>query len=236
MSAPRTAVILVSGGLDSCVAAAAAERDHDLAFLHISYGQRTERRERAAFEHIAEHYSVEKRLVVDLQHLRQIGGSSLVDGNQPIPPADAGSAVPSTYVPFRNANLLAVAVSWAEALGGAEVFIGTHELDAPYPDCSADFLAAFRRSVETGTRPGSQIGISAPLLHLDKVGIVRLGLELRAPLHRTWSCYHNEIEPCGSCDSCNLRRRGFAGAGAQDPLLSHHIGSTSQPEESRPRC
>lgn len=219
MAPAHTAVVLVSGGLDSCVAAAVAAPERELAFLHASYGQRTCARELASFESIAEHYGVRRRLVADLQYLGQIGGSSLVDPTLPLPDhGDADAAMPSTYVPFRNANLLSVAVAWAEAIGAAEVYVGAHTADSPYPDCSEVFFSAFNRLVEAGTGPDSHIAILTPLLNLDKAGIVRLGVELGAPLQLTWSCYRSDDEPCRRCHSCELRRLGFEGAGVEDPL------------------
>jgi len=216
------AVALVSGGLDSCVAAAvacaAAARP---AFLHISYGQRTQARERRAFEAIADHYGVDERLAVDIEYLRQIGASSLTDPSLDIPRGDdAPAGVPSTYVPFRNANLLAIAVAWAEALGARAVYIGIHREGATYPDCRPAFLEAFNRLVTEGTRPDSGIQVRAPLIEMDKAGIVRLGCELEAPLHLTWSCYSREDTPCGACHSCRLRRAGFASAGVPDPVTA----------------
>lgn len=214
------AVCLVSGGLDSCVAAAVAARDYaELAFLHVSYGQRTEARERRAFEAVADHYGVNKRLRLELPLLARIGGSALTDPSLAVPEGPPGEGIPITYVPFRNANLLAMAVSWAEAIGARGVFIGANELDSSgYPDCRRSFLDAFQRVIDEGTRPGSGIRLVAPLIELDKAGIVRLGLKLSAPLHLTWSCYQAEEVACGRCESCILRRRGFAAAGLADPL------------------
>lgn len=213
------AIALVSGGLDSCVAAAVAAQDHELAFLHLNYRQRTERRELLAFHQIADHYQVEQRLVVDVSYMQQIGGTSLIDQSLPVPEeAGPSSQVPSTYVPFRNANLLGVAVAWAEVLGGREVFIGAHEQDSAYPDCRREFFAAYNRMVRAGTRPDSRIQVRTPLIDLDKAGIVRRGVELGAPVHLTWSCYQREDLACGRCHSCQLRRAGFALAGIRDPL------------------
>jgi 7-cyano-7-deazaguanine synthase len=215
------AVVLVSGGLDSCVAAAIAAQDHRLALLHLNYRQRTERRELQAFHQIADHYQVRPRLVVDVSYMQQIGGSSLTDPDLPVPEEEVPlSQVPSTYVPFRNANLLGVAVAWAEVLGGQAVFIGAHEQDSAYPDCRQEFFAAYNLMVRAGTRPDSRIQVHAPLIELDKAGIIRRGLELGAPLHLTWSCYQSEDLACGRCGSCRLRHQGFAGAGARDPLIT----------------
>jgi 7-cyano-7-deazaguanine synthase len=227
------AVVLVSGGMDSCVTAAIARTTHTPAFLHVSYGQRTERRERQAFEAIADFYGVGERLVVRFDHLAQIGGSALTDPRIPVPedgaallrppqeaePATA-SRIPATYVPFRNAHLLAVAVSWAEVIGAAAVYIGAVAEDSSgYPDCRPAFYHAFQQAVHVGTKPETRITLLTPVIALRKSEIVRRGLELGAPLHLTWSCYQEEEVACGVCDSCRLRLRAFAEAGVRDPLI-----------------
>jgi len=212
------AVVVASGGMDSCVAAAVAAQEHDLAFLHVNYGQRTERRELRAFEEIADFYGVSRRLVVDARSLSVIGGSSLTDASMPVPEADVDRReVPTTYVPFRNAHLLCIGVSWAEVLGAQKVYVGA-EAESGYPDCSAGFIEAFNRAVTAGTRPGSGIEVVAPLVAMKKAGVVRLGMALGAPLHLTWSCYRSEDRACGRCDSCALRLRGFRLAGVKDPI------------------
>ena len=223
MSRLPHAVALVSGGLDSCVSAAVAARDHRLSFLHVAYGQRTQRRERLAFTQLADYYSVDERRVVDGSYLRDIGGSSLTDPDLEVETGAAlddraGVDVPSTYVPFRNANLLAIAVAWAEVIGATEIFFGAHEAGAPYPDCRRSFFDAFERLVSTGTRPQTSLAVRTPLLALDKAGIVTLGSEVGAPFHLTWSCYVREDRPCGACHSCRSRQLGFDTAGLPDPL------------------
>ncbi len=221
--ARETAVVLVSGGLDSCVCLAEAARDHDLALLHINYGQRTEARELQAFHALADHYGVPaaRRLVADIGYLKAIGGSSLVDASRPVEtglPA-AGSGVPSTYVPFRNAHILAVGASWAEVIGARSLWIGAVEEDSSgYPDCRESFYRAFAAAIDEGTKPDTRIAIATPLIRLDKEAIVRRGLELQAPLHLTWSCYTGSDTACGACESCLLRLRGFARAGVEDPI------------------
>ncbi len=217
------AVVALSGGLDSCVAAAVARTDgFDLALLHADYGQRTETRERQAFTAIADHYRVvpERRLAIPFAGLRAVGGSSLIDPSIPLPEGDLERRdVPSSYVPFRNAHLLAAAVSWAEVLGGSAIYVGFVEEDSSgYPDCREAFLKAFERAANLGTRPSTRLSLRAPLVHLTKAQIVRKGLELEAPLHLTWSCYQGEAAACGHCDSCLLRLRGFAQAGVKDPI------------------
>lgn len=215
------AIILVSGGMDSCVTAAIAnETNNDLAFLHISYGQRTETRERKAFNDIADHYGVEKRLDVSIEHLAKIGGSSLTDSNIAVTEADlASKEIPTSYVPFRNANMLSIAVSWAEAIGANAIYIGAVADDSSgYPDCRPEFYDAFQQTINTGTKPDTHIEIRTPIILLSKAEIVKKGIELNAPIHLTWSCYRNEDLACGTCDSCALRLRGFEQAGVKDPI------------------
>lgn len=215
------AVCLVSGGMDSCVTAALAHHDvPQLAFLHISYGQRTEARERQAFEQLAEYYGVKERLVVSLAHLAQIGGSSLTDPEISLAPANLQShSIPASYVPFRNAHLLSVATSWAEVIGGRYIYIGAVAEDSSgYPDCRPEFYEAFQLSVDLGTKPSTNIKIRTPVIALKKSEIVRLGQELKAPLELTWSCYARSDRACGKCDSCALRLRAFRQAGVTDPI------------------
>jgi 7-cyano-7-deazaguanine synthase len=221
------AIVLVSGGMDSCVTAAMAAQTFRLAFLHVNYGQRTEGRELRAFNELADHFHAEKRLVVSIEHLKVIGGSSLTDTGIPVPEADSSqsairnpqSAIPSTYVPFRNAHLLAIAVSWSEVIGAKRIFIGAVEEDSSgYPDCREVFYQAFNRVIETGTRPETLVEIVTPLIHLKKSEIVRKGLALGAPFELTWSCYQGSDKACGRCESCALRLKGFREAGVKDPI------------------
>lgn len=219
---PPLAVCLVSGGMDSCVTAAIArEENEEVAFLHISYGQRTEARERRAFEEIADYYRVAKRLAVSIEHLARIGGSSLTDEAIPIAEADLSSKeIPTSYVPFRNAHLLAIATSWAETLGASRIYIGAVAEDSSgYPDCRPEFYEAFQRAIDVGTRPETSIKIMTPVIHMRKTEIVKRGLQLAAPLHLTWSCYEASELACGRCDSCALRLRAFREAGTPDPIL-----------------
>ncbi|MEW6510302.1 MAG: 7-cyano-7-deazaguanine synthase QueC [Bacteroidota bacterium] len=213
-------IVLVSGGMDSCVTAAMAHQTHELSFLHLNYGQRTERRELQAFTDIADHYGVTRRLVVSMEHLAAIGGSSLTDPAIPVSRANLASrGIPTSYVPFRNANMLAVAVSWAEEVGAHAIFIGAVEEDSSgYPDCRREFYDAFEAAIRAGTKSGTQIRLVTPVIGLRKSDIVSAGLRLAAPLHLTWSCYTREDVACGVCDSCALRLRGFRLAGSEDPL------------------
>ena len=218
---PQLAICLVSGGMDSCVTAAIAHQENDeLAFLHVSYGQRTEKRERQSFEAIADHFGVDTRLVISLEHLAQIGGSSLTDSAIPVAAADlAASGIPSSYVPFRNAHLLAAAASWGEVINARAIYIGAVAEDSSgYPDCRPEFYEAFQSVLDLGTRPETHITIETPVIAMRKSEIVREGLDLGAPLHLTWSCYQESELACGNCDSCALRLRAFREAGASDPI------------------
>ena len=231
----RKAVVLLSGGMDSCVTAAIAREDHgrdNLALLHASYGQRTEQRERRAFQEIADFYGVGERLMVQLDHFRAIGGSALTDQKIAVPENALGasrghpSAITVTYVPFRNAHFLSVAVSWAEAIGAGAIYIGAVAEDSSgYPDCRPEYYRVFQELIRVGTRPETQIEIVTPVIRMKKSEILRTGLELGAPLHLTWSCYQNEDAACGVCDSCLLRRRAFAEAGMADPLVYRAVSA-----------
>ena len=215
------AVVLVSGGMDSCVTAALAAEDHDeIAFLHVNYGQRTETRERKAFNDIADFYGVRKRLDISIDHLAKIGGSSLTDASMEVTEANLDSKeIPTSYVPFRNANMLAIATSWAEVIGASAIYIGAVAEDSSgYPDCRPEFYQAFQSVIDTGTRPETWVEVVTPIIAMTKAEIVKQGIELNAPLNLTWSCYRNEDLACGTCDSCALRLRGFAQAGVRDPI------------------
>jgi len=217
----RLAVCLVSGGMDSCVTAAIANEENDeLAFLHVSYGQRTEQREREAFEAVADHYNVGLRLVISFDHLARIGGSSLTDSQIAVSTPDLTTrAIPSSYVPFRNAHLLATAVSWGEVLNAGAIYIGAVAEDSSgYPDCRPEFYDAFQQAIDAGTKPETHLEIRTPVIGMRKPEIVRKGLDLGAPLHLTWSCYQASDRACGNCDSCALRLRAFREAGATDPI------------------
>jgi len=216
---PRS-VVLLSGGMDSSVCAALAIRETDAAALHISYGQRTEERERWAFERICDRLGIKRRLALKNDTLSIVGGSALTDREIAVPEAgqQIGNKIPVTYVPFRNAHFLAAAVSWAEVLGANRIYIGAVEQDSSgYPDCRPAYYRAFNEVIKAGTREGS-IEIVTPLIAMRKSAIVKLGLELGAPFDLTWSCYSREDKACGVCESCVLRQRAFAEADAHDPI------------------
>lgn len=214
------AVVALSGGMDSCVTAAIAGLNFELALLHINYGQRTEKRELKSFNDIADFYGTAKKLVIDYSHLSKIGGSSLTDYSKEVRKADLNSrTIPSSYVPFRNANILSACTSWAEVIGADRIFIGAvYEDSSGYPDCRPEFFKAFEKVINIGTRPETSIKIETPVINLSKAEIVLKGVDLGAPLHLTWSCYQNEDIACGECDSCALRLRGFQNAGIEDPI------------------
>ncbi len=214
------AIVLVSGGMDSLVSAAVAARDCDeLNFLHVSYGQRTQARELKCFEAIARHYRPRRSEVLVWDWLTRIGGSALTDPGLAIPSQEPGGGIPPTYVPFRNANLLCAAVSWAEVTGSESIYIGAVEEDSSgYPDCRELFFKAFERVIATGGKNDFPIRIVTPVLHLSKTEIVKLGLELKAPFELSWSCYADNDAACGQCESCRLRLKAFAGAGYSDPI------------------
>ena len=219
-------VVLVSGGMDSLVLAAFATRESDIALLHVNYGQPTERKELACFRAIADHLEVKERLVADIGYLKEIGGSALTDPSIAIPSADLGRrGVPVTYVPFRNAHFLCIAVSWAEVIGAKSVYIGAVMIDSSgYPDCRPEFYEAMNEAVRKGTKEGSDIVLRAPFVHLRKKDLVLMGKSMGVPFEHSWSCYRGGEKACGRCDSCALRLRAFTEAGVPDPI----------PYESRP--
>jgi 7-cyano-7-deazaguanine synthase len=217
---PQLAVVLASGGMDSCVTAAVAARERGLAMLHVSYGQRTENRELKAFNDVADFYKAERRMTASIASLARIGGSSLTDRRIEVSQADLDSReIPTSYVPFRNAHLLSIATSWAEVIGADRIYIGAVAEDSSgYPDCRPEYYEAFQRAIDLGTKPETKIEIVTPVIRLRKSEIVKLGAELGAPLELSWSCYKREDLACGECDSCALRLRGFREAGLRDPI------------------
>jgi len=215
------AVVLLSGGMDSCVTGAIMRsRGYALNVLHTNYGQLTERKERECFHAQADYFNATRRLIVDTRHLAMIGGSSLTETSIEVTKANLNSTeIPTSYVPFRNANILSIATSWAEVIGAEAIAVGAVEEDSSgYPDCRKEFFEAFEQAIDHGTRPTTKIRIETPVIEMSKAEIIQTGLALHAPLHLTWSCYKREDVACGECDSCALRLRGFREAGANDPL------------------
>jgi 7-cyano-7-deazaguanine synthase len=219
------AIVLVSGGMDSSLTAAYAFKKYDLAFLHVNYGQRTEKRELKAFNDIAKYFKVKEKLIVDIGYLKKIGGSSLTDRKLKVTKANIESKkIPTSYVPFRNANILAIATSWAEVIGAKRIFIGAVEEDSSgYPDCRKTFFDAYNKAIKLGTKKSSNIKIETPIIKYTKKQIVEKAIKMKAPLHLTWSCYKSNSLACGDCDSCALRLRGFSKAGYQDPIKYKHL-------------
>jgi len=221
MKSENLAIVLVSGGMDSCVSTALTISDgFEPAFLHMNYGQLTEKRELRAFHEIGDYYAVKERMVVDIMHLSAMGGSCLTDTNIEVPYANLDNIeIPISYVPFRNANILAAAVSWAEIIYAKRIYVGAVEEDSSgYPDCRRSFFDVFEKAISEGTKPETEISIVTPLINLSKREIIEKGMEMKIPFHLTWSCYRKEDIPCGECDSCALRSRGFQQAGVKDPL------------------
>lgn len=215
----KIAVVLVSGGMDSAVVCGVAAKDYQLAMLHINYGQRTEKCELESFNALADFYNAEKKMVVNLKYFKSIGGTSLVDKNIKVPQGISEDITPSTYVPFRNAQFLCIAVSWAEVIGATAIYIGATEEDAAgYPDCRKEFYQIFNELVEVGTKKETKIRILTPVMGMKKKDIVLLGSKLNVPFHLTWSCYKNNEKACGKCDSCVRRMRAFHQAGVEDRI------------------
>jgi 7-cyano-7-deazaguanine synthase len=214
-------VVLLSGGMDSTLTATIAKRESNtVAALHLNYRHRTERRELRAFQEVCDRLEIATRLVVDIEFLRELGGSSLTDASIEVTIADLESKeIPSSYVPFRNGNFLAIAASWAEVLHANKIYIGAVEEDSSgYPDCRRSFFDSFEATIDRGTRNDTKITIETPIIRMHKSEIVRESMRLGAPLELTWSCYQSEDVACGVCDSCALRLRGFEEARAIDPI------------------
>ena len=213
-------IVLVSGGMDSCVCAARETKAGPTSFIHFNYGQRTERREIRSFKALARRLGVRETLTVDLTAMARIGGTTLLKGRGSIPaPRFEEGEIPSTYVPFRNGIMLAYAAAWAEVTGARRLVIGAVEADSSgYPDCRRLFLDAFSKAIALGTKAGVRLRVEAPLVGMTKGEIVRLGVRLGAPFDLTWPCYAAETKACGRCESCLLRLKGFREAGVADPI------------------
>lgn len=215
-------IVLLSGGMDSLVCAGLATRDHEIVYaLHMNYGQKTSSRERISFDEICKHYNIplERRKIIDMTFLQQIGGSSLTDDSIDVKSYQGDSKViPDSYVPFRNSIILSLAVSWAEVVGASKLYIGANHEDSPgYPDCRPSYYEAFNKVIKEGTKEGN-IDILTPVITMKKRDIVLMGQELNVPFNLSWSCYKSSAKACGQCDSCALRIRGFKDAGIADPI------------------
>jgi 7-cyano-7-deazaguanine synthase len=215
------AVCLLSGGMDSSTLAyVARDMGYEIYALHMTYGQRTENRERKCAQKIAHLLGAPEFLEINIDYFARIGGSSLTDRSMEIADHEEGAAgIPSTYVPFRNANLLSIATSFAEARGADAIFIGVQSSDyAGYPDCRPAFIKAFQRVIDTGTADDTHITLITPFVNLNKADILRKGLALGVPYEHTWSCYRSDSPACGRCDSCHYRLEAFRQAGFKDPI------------------
>jgi 7-cyano-7-deazaguanine synthase len=215
-------IVLLSGGMDSLVCAGLAAKEYqDIYALHMNYGQKTSERERISFEKIATHYAIpqEKRKIIDMTFLKQLGGSSLTDESISVKNYQGDSKdIPDSYVPFRNSIILSLAISWAEVAGASKLYIGANYEDSPgYPDCRPNYYEAFNHLIKVGTKDGN-IKILTPVINLKKKDIVMLGKKLNVPFELSWSCYTSSDKACGQCDSCALRLRGFKEAGIDDPI------------------
>ena len=215
------AACLVSGGMDSSTLAYYAKSEgYEIYALHANYGQRTEAKERACAKKIASLLDARDFTEIDLRYFEKFGASSLTDKTIPVDTFDPARAhIPNTYVPFRNANLLSIATSYAEANSADAIFIGVQALDySGYPDCRPDFIDAFRRVIALGTKDTTNIELKTPFIHMTKTDILRIGTDLHVPYEHTWSCYQNEDKACGTCGSCHFRLEAFAAAGKKDPI------------------
>ncbi|MCX7735297.1 MAG: 7-cyano-7-deazaguanine synthase QueC [Candidatus Kapabacteria bacterium] len=219
----KSAVVLVSGGMDSavCLAIAKDMGISQINALHLNYAQRTEKKELESFNKLLDFYHIKSKLIVDVSYFAQIGGSSLTDKNIEVPVNQKpGETIPSSYVPFRNANILGIAVAWAETIGADSIFIGANQLDSSgYPDCRQEFYDAYQNVINLGTKPETNIRIVTPLINMSKKDIVLKGHQLGVPFELTWSCYKNSDKACGVCDSCQLRLKGFSEANLIDPII-----------------
>ena len=214
------AVCIISGGMDSALAAQIAkEEGYEIIALHFNYSQRTEKKELESFRKIARHLNASESYEIDLPFFEQIGASALIDRSIEVPTGGLEEGVPVTYVPFRNGIFLSIAASIAEKHGANALFIGVVEEDSSgYPDCRQSYIETMEKAINLGTKEQTKIAIRMPLVHMKKSQIVQKALELGVPLEYTWSCYQDEREACGVCDSCRLRLRGFEEAGAVDPI------------------
>jgi len=215
------AVCLLSGGMDSSTLAYLAKSEgYEICALHLNYGQRTESKELACAQKIASLLDAKDFIAVNVGYFSQFGESSLTDKKIAVEEFDSARAqVPNTYVPFRNANLLSIATSFAEAKGADAIYIGVQSLDySGYPDCRPQFIEAFQRVIDLGTKDTTTISLKTPFIRMTKTDILNVGMKLGVPYEYTWSCYQNEDKACGTCGSCHFRKEAFAAVGKQDPI------------------
>ncbi len=216
----KKAVVILSGGMDSSTALFIAKKErYKIIPLHFNYSQRTEKKELESFNKICDYLNLKQRYIIDIPFFKQIGASALVDENIEVPIDGIKPGIPITYVPFRNGIFLSIAAAIAEKESAEAIFIGVVEEDSSgYPDCREEFIKNMQNAINSGTKPKTNIEIKTPLIHLKKEDIVKKALEVGVPLEYTWSCYKNEDEACGVCDSCRLRLKGFEKAGIKDPI------------------
>ncbi|MGB7788912.1 7-cyano-7-deazaguanine synthase QueC [Methanoregula sp.] len=215
------AVCLLSGGMDSSTLAYVAKsKGYDILALHLNYGQRTEQKELASAKKIAKLLDAKAFVGINLDYFAKFGANSLTDKEIAVEDFDPERAhMPNTYVPFRNANLLSIATGFAEAKDADAIFIGVQSLDySGYPDCRPQFIEAFQKVIDLGTKDTTKITLYAPFIRMTKTDILREGSRLGVPYEHTWSCYRNEGKACGTCGSCHFRREAFDAVGIRDPI------------------
>jgi 7-cyano-7-deazaguanine synthase len=216
----RNAIVVVSGGINSCLTSALVADKYNPFFLHVSYGQKVEKRELKAFKDLATYFKIKKRLTASVKYLKEIGGSSLTDRNINVSVSGVSNRkIPTSYVGFLNTHFIAIAVSWAEMLAVDKIFFGANESnDLFYPDCTKQYFAAMSKTIAAGIRPESKITLETPLLSMKKSEIIKKSTEMKLPLHLTWTCYKNNDIACGECDACMRRLFAYKNAKLYDPL------------------
>ena len=216
----RKAICILSGGMDSTLASYIAKNDgYEIIAVHFNYGQRTQDRELKAFRDICNDLEILEKYEIDIPFFTQIGASALTDKTIDIPTGGVEAGVPITYVPFRNGIFLSITAAIAEKEGATAMYIGVVQEDSSgYPDCTDEFINDMKKAINQGTKEDTHIDILTPLVHLSKAQIVQEAMKLNVPLEHTWSCYKEEEEACGVCDSCRLRLNGFKLANQVDPI------------------
>lgn len=216
----KKAICILSGGMDSTLSSyIAKEEGYEIIAVHFNYGQRTEHKELECFRNICIELNVKEKYEINIPFFTQIGASALTDLSIEIPTNGIEAGVPLTYVPFRNGIFLSIATAIAEKHLATAIYIGVVQEDGSgYPDCTDNFISKMESVSNEGTKKETLITIKTPLVHMTKKEIVKKALEMNVPLQYTWSCYKNEVEACGVCDSCRLRLKGFALANATDQI------------------